>query len=101
LTPVCLALCFALAAQPLPTLRTFYPPASVANDRGGERAPESGLLVDRSIVSVRNGTRPQTVVIAATEQRRRLTPAQTSEPAGRERHVVATCDLGVDPPRCR
>jgi len=83
------------------TERTFYPSASVANDRGHEWVRQPDLAVERSIESVRRGSGPQFIDIRATEQFRRITPDGLSEAAGPERRSVVTCDMGVDPPACR
>jgi hypothetical protein len=79
---------------------SFYPPASVQNDRGAEKTPDGDLWIDRSFSDVKKSKAPGTIEFVAVEQWRRLTPDNRSEPEGPERRLHVVCNVAVSPPRC-
>jgi hypothetical protein len=77
-----------------------FPPAAVKNKRGGEMVPGTKLWINRSIDDVKKGKDAGTIEFNATEQQIRLTPQNTPQPAGPERHLRVVCRLSVSPIAC-
>jgi hypothetical protein len=79
---------------------SFYPPASVQNDRGAEKAPGGDLWIDRSFSDVKKGQAPGTVEFVAIEQQMRLDSRNIAEPAAPEQRKVVVCSMTASPPVC-
>ena len=78
----------------------LYPPATVNNDRGGEKAPGDDLWVDRSIDGVVRGRMPGTIEFVAVIQHMRLNARQVAEPATTRQRRRIVCNVTSAVPSC-
>ena len=80
--------------------QSFYPPASVENDRGAEKTPGGDLWIDRSITDMKKGNAPGTIEFVAIEQQMRLDSRNIAEPAAPGQRKVVVCSMAASPPVC-
>jgi hypothetical protein len=80
---------------------SLYPAPGVNNDRGFEKDPATDLWMDRSFTDVKKGTAPGTIEFVAIEQRMRLNPQNSADPAGPVQRRLVVCNVASVRPVCR